>query len=86
MRGAAGLPEGRRRDLTPPQGGPSVVILRVAFLRQGFPVMALLAELLPVVLVPEEVLISAVGDDVVDNSSFDVPSVPFALDTQRMFL
>lgn len=58
--------------------------MRVAFLRQGLPVMALLTERLPVVAVPEEFLISTMRNDVVDNGRFDVPSFFLTLDTQRM--
>ena len=85
-RGAAGLPTGACRDLTYPRDGPSVVILRVAILRPGLPVMALLAEWLPVVLIPEELLISAVRNDMINYCCLDVSSRLGAFSTKRMNL
>ena len=59
----------------------SIVILRAAFFRQSLPVMAGFAERLPVILIPEELLITSMRDDVVDDRRFDVPSFLLALDT-----
>ena len=60
------------------------MVLRIAILRPGLSVMAGLAERLPVVLIPEQFLISAVRNDVVDNRRFDVPSFRSAFDAERM--
>ena len=43
--------------------------------------MAGFAERLPVILIPEELLITSMRDDVVDDRRFDVPSFLLALDT-----
>ena len=62
------------------------MILRVAVLFPGLPVMASFTERLPVVLIPEELLISAVRNDVVDNRCLDISSLLGALGTERMRL
>ena len=78
--------------MTPPQGGhyramrdsTSIVILRVAVFCPGLPVMAVFAERLPVGLVPEQLLISTVRNDVVDDRRLDVPSFLGALGAERV--
>ncbi len=84
VRGAAGLPTVACRDQTPPGGAPSVVILRATVFRPGLPVMAGFAERLPVILIPEELLIPAMRDDVIDNGRLDVMSGFGTFGTQRM--
>lgn len=62
------------------------MILWEAIFGESLPVMALLAERLPVILIPEELLISAVRNDVVDDCRLDVSSGLGTFGTQRMCL
>ena len=61
-----------------------VVVRGIAVLAAGFPVMAGLAQRLPVALVPEQFRITPVGHDVVDHRCGDIPSISLAFSTQRM--
>ena len=62
----------------------SIAIFRIAVLCPGFPVVALLAQCLPVALVPEQVLIPSVRDDMIHNCRFPISAILHASDTERM--
>lgn len=64
--------------------GRSVGVSRVDVLGQCLSVVALFAESLPVVLVPEQLLITTVRNDVIHHRCPDKPAVLHALHTQRM--
>lgn len=58
--------------------------LLIAVLRHGFMVMAFLTKALPVALIPEQLCIPSVGNDVVNNGGFHQPSLFLTLHTQGM--
>ena len=62
------------------------MILLVPVLRHSLHVVMALTERLPVAPVPEELLVSPVGYDVVDNCCFHVPAFFPALHAQRVGL
>ena len=64
----------------------SIVINRISFLCHRFSVVALLAEALPVRLIPEQLWIAAVRHDVVNHSGSGVSPLFHADNTQRMCL
>ena len=55
-----------------------------AIFQAGLLVMVGFAQRLPVVPIPEQLLISAMGNDVVNDRCFHVPPLLHALNTQRM--
>ena len=67
-----------------PSRKPSVMELLIAVLRHGFMVVAALTKALPVRLIPEQLRIPSVGDDVVNNGGFHQPSLFLTLHTQGM--
>ena len=58
--------------------------LLIAVFRHGFMVVAFLAKALPVRLIPEQLCIPSVGNDVVNNGGFHQPSLFLTLHTQGM--
>ena len=58
--------------------------LLIAVFRHGFVVVAVLTKCLPVALIPEQLCIPSVGNDVVNNGSFHQPSLFLTLHTQGM--
>ena len=73
-------PEGRGKDH--PWGPGSVPKLLVAIFRHSLLVVASLAQRLPVVSVPEQFGVTAVGNDVVDHSGLDQLALRLAPGTQ----
>ena len=74
------------RIMTSPASTLSVSIRRIAVLSSGLPVVALLTQRLPVRLVPEELLISSVRNDVIHNRRRCSDAMPQALLTKRVEL
>ena len=62
----------------------SVSVLRIPVLCPGLPVVASLAQRLPVVPVPEQDAVTPVGLDMVNHGCFRVPSHRHAFHTERM--
>ena len=58
--------------------------LLIAVLRHGFMVVATLAKALPIALIPEQLRIPSVWDNVVNNGGFHQPSLFLTLHTQGM--
>lgn len=58
----------------------------VAVLIICFDVVMAFTKALPVALIPEQLLVTTVGDDVVHHRCFSEPSLPHALHAQRMAL
>ena len=86
-RGGGGPCGNARRDLTPPPGCPaSVVVHRCLILAPCLLVMAALAKGTPVAPVPEQVLITAMRDDVVDDGRSGVLALLHALLAERVRL
>ena len=67
-----------------PSRKPSVMELLIAVLRHGFVVVAALTKALPVCLIPKQLRIPSVGDDVVNNRCFHQASLLHAPDTEGM--
>ena len=74
------------RIMASPASTLSVAIRRIAVLSSGLPVVALLTQRLPVRLVPEELLISSVRNDVIHNRRRCSDAMPQALLTKRVEL
>ena len=74
----------RNRKEKEPSRKPSVMELLIAVLRHGFMVVAALTKALPVALVPEQLRIPSVGDDVVNHGCFHQPSLLHAPDAEGM--
>ena len=68
----------------PQRGGLLEMVGWSAVFQAGLFVMVGFAQRLPVVPIPEQLLISAMGDDVVNDRCFHVPTISHALNTQRM--
>ena len=64
----------------------SVMVGRSAVLASCFDVVMVFTKALPVALIPEQLLVATVGDDVIHHRCFGVPSLPHALHTQWMAL
>ena len=64
----------------------SVVVLLVSILGHGLGVVTMFAKRLPVVMIPEQLLVPSMGNDVVNHRSPDILSTGKAPDTQRMRL
>ena len=62
----------------------SVPVFLIPVLCPGLPVMASLAQSLPVVPIPEQDAVTAVGLDMVNHGCFRVPSHRHAFHTERM--
>ena len=91
VKGGDGLGPRACRDLTRPSPRFSdhfaeclVPIFRALIFESGFPIVALLAKWLPVILVPEQCLISPVWLDMVDHSCRCQFSCPLALHAKRV--
>ena len=67
-----------------PQNYFSIPVFRSAVLIPRLEVMVLFAEALPVRPIPEQLLVTAVRDDMVYHGGFHIPSLFHALDTQRI--
>ena len=63
-----------------------VPIHRVDVLSQRLLIVARLTQALPVASIPEQLLVSTMGCDVVNHSGFRVPALLYTLGTQRMGL
>ena len=64
----------------------SVPIHRIDILGQRLLIMARLTQALPVGLVPEQLLVSTMGFNVIHHSGFRVPTLLYTLGAQRMGL
>ena len=71
-----------------PATAPSEGVSRPAVLTSGLEVVVALAQRLPVLLVPEETLVSSVWNDVVNHCRLHIPRrvLHQALDAERMLL
>lgn len=67
-----------------PSRKPSVMELLIAVLRHGLMVVAALTKCLPVALIPEQLCIPSVWDDVINNRCFHQPSLLHAPDAEGM--
>ena len=72
------------RDSTRPWGLKAVGVLLVPILCHGFTIMTGLTKSLPVTAIPEEFLVTAVRNDMVNDCSCHDLSLLLASDTQRM--
>ena len=67
-----------------PSRKPSVSVLLIAVLRHGFMVVAALTKALPIALIPEQLRIPSVWDDVVNHGCFYQSPLLHALDAEGM--
>ena len=81
-------PQPQRFD--PPLGsarwGESVTELLVSIFCHGLGIMAVLAERLPVAPIPEQLLVTTMGNDVVNHRGTNILTTGKATDTQRVCL
>ena len=98
-RGGGGLRGTLPQRSDPPPQGPQTVptlapshdiaskrIFRILILISGFDTVVTMTQRLPVALIPEELLVSSVGNDVVNISCFDILSFLHALNAEGMCL
>ena len=67
-----------------PSRKPSVMELLIAVLRHGFMVVAALTKALPIALIPKQLCIPSVWDDVVNHGCFHQASLLHASDAEGM--
>lgn len=65
-------------------GALSIVVILVSILRHGFRIVAGFTQRLPVLLIPEELRITSMGNDVVNNCCWHSLSLALAANTQRV--